>query len=223
MELLLIPTAFERDLCSELLVQRLGRNRTRVELCGLGAIQAAIHATRLIDHLKPQRVWLVGLAGMYSIAKGSLIESPHELAIGRAYEFTRVAIHGIGVGEGQNHVSMASLGWNQRFGQERSAQSIINLTDKPDGPMLLTVCSASARSEEAADRQRMNPGSVAEDMESYCVALSCQTMGVPLRVIRGISNVAGDRNHTHWKSATAMTAAIDLLFELNSQQSTSIP
>ena len=39
----------------------------------------------------------------------------------------------------------------------------------------------------------------AEDMEGFAVATACRLANVPLSIIRGISNVAGDRDHRRWE------------------------
>ena len=46
-------------------------------------------------------------------------------------------------------------------------------------------------------------------MESFSVAAACNQLGVPLRVIRGISNWAGDREQARWQTKRAMLAAIE--------------
>jgi futalosine hydrolase len=51
---------------------------------------------------------------------------------------------------------------------------------------------------------------VAEDMESFSVALACLACKVPLTIVRGISNQAGDRNKSRWVVAPALKAAADL-------------
>ena len=66
------------------------------------------------------------------------------------------------------------------------------------------MCSASATPEEAARKRERFPGAVAEDMEGFGVALACHLTGTPLRILRGISNLAGDRDHGNWRSAPAL-------------------
>jgi futalosine hydrolase len=60
------------------------------------------------------------------------------------------------------------------------------------------------------DRQRRldrYPEVVAEDMEGYAVALACRLENVPLVIVRGISNVVGDRLSENWQIPEALTAA----------------
>jgi futalosine hydrolase len=48
---------------------------------------------------------------------------------------------------------------------------------------------------------------VAEDMEGFAVAMACRLRGVPLDIVRGISNTAGDRDASRWQVAAALEAA----------------
>ncbi len=63
----------------------------------------------------------------------------------------------------------------------------------------------------------MFPKAVAEDMEGYAVALACRLHDVPLTIIRGISNQAGDRNHDGWQVAEALQSAAELFGEVRLQ------
>jgi futalosine hydrolase len=76
--------------------------------------------------------------------------------------------------------------------------------------MLLTVCAASANAVDVADRLRRFPLAVAEDMEAFSVAVACRMAQIPLAVIRGISNMAGDRDKANWNVAAALEAAANL-------------
>jgi len=186
-------------------------------------VQAAINATRLVLELKPNRVWLVGIAGALMDRQSSQVsvnaigslDAPRHLQIGCAYEFSQVAIDGIGVGQGASHVSFERLGWGRLFGGPSCPGGVIPLNSNPVRDLqLLSVCSASADAEEAAVRRQRHPHACAEDMESYAVAAACLQLNVPLRVIRGISNLAGNRKHDQWQAKPAMRSAFQLVREL---------
>jgi len=51
-------------------------------------------------------------------------------------------------------------------------------------------------------------------MEAYSVAVAARLHGVPLTVVRGISNLAGDRDHSRWRMTEALQAARAVLREL---------
>jgi len=74
----------------------------------------------------------------------------------------------------------------------------------------LTVCAAAGDRDQAHDRYQRY-ATEAEDMEAFAVAAACQLQNLPLRVVRGISNIAGDRDHSKWKSAEAMNSALDIV------------
>ena len=50
-------------------------------------------------------------------------------------------------------------------------------------------------------------------MEGFSVAVACQFAGIPLKVVRGISNIAGDRDKGRWRIKDAMDAAATLMLE----------
>ena len=45
------------------------------------------------------------------------------------------------------------------------------------------------------------------------VAFAGAMAGIPVRIVRGISNIAGDREKSRWRIADALHAATDLLKE----------
>ena len=71
---------------------------------------------------------------------------------------------------------------------------------------MLTCCAASASEHDVRLKLKKHPGAVAEDMEGFSVAAACRLAGVPLRVVRGISNRAGDRNKNNWRVGVAMAS-----------------
>ena len=215
--LLLVPTEFEWDHLSKQIPGsvRLGGDSVgvtesetlSVRICGFGPIAAAARAAALIGELKPSRVVLAGIAGTYR----------ESLRVGSAYEFDSVSSHGVGVGSGNEFVTAGEMGWRQFHDSTRPD---LNLTDTLElspiskatsAGMLLTCCSGSADLQDAAIKKSKFPGAVAEDMEAFGVAVSCTIAGVPLSVIRGISNRAGDRDHAGWKVGEALAAAAEML------------
>lgn len=200
--LVLIPTQFELDILqgfeSFQQIQRLP-----IELCGFGAIVAAARTAFLLEEHNPDRALLLGIAGTLS----------DRLKVGEAYEFDQVVCHGIGVGSGENFRSAEMLDWNQWSG----AKSESNIGDKivlrEGASQLLTCTSASNDENDLSIRKRLYPDSLAEDMEGFSVAAACHLAGVPLRIVRGISNVVGDRDKSHWQIKTALQSALELVLK----------
>lgn len=141
---------------------------------------------------------------------------------------TSVVQHGVGVGEGRLYQSAEKMGFN-RFNSDLHLQTPDQITLQSslmneDGGRVtgslrnlvgsfLSVMSASSCPEEAEERRLAYPDAMLEDMETYSIALACHTAGVPLIAIRGISNVAGDRDFANWNSKAAMQAASDVLLD----------
>jgi len=171
---------------------------TEMALCGFGPVMAAAKTSELLFNRRPDRVVLIGIAGSYS----------SELAIGSAYIFERVACFGIGAGQGDDHTPAHQMG-GSAHPENHNPSGIIHL-DSPSPFGLLTTCSAAGNEREVARRLKYNPDFHAEDMEGFAVAIACQLANVPLTIIRGISNQAGDRDHARWVIGGAMRAAWEL-------------
>jgi futalosine hydrolase len=183
MALILVPTSYEAEL--------LDLSDVPVAVCGFGLAAAGAGASYAIgEHADDAAdgVILVGAAGSYD---------PRAAPLGSALVASAVRVRGVGVGYGAGHRTAAQLGW---------ADADVMPLDG-DGGELLSVASASASLEQAAARSARNPAAVGEEMEGYAVALAAQLHGVPLRIVRGISNVAGDREHDRWQMDEALAAA----------------
>ena len=208
--LVLVPTELERGLLNE--VPGFNWNG-RSELCGFGPVGAGIRTATLIAQLRPKRILLVGLAGTYE---------PVSVPIGTAVLFDRVAMYGVGSGNGPGFVSAASMGFTEFVGcrnMQRDRELKLRTLGVVARGTLLTCTTASATSEDVAQRRSLVPDAVVEDMEGFAVALACQYAGIDVAIVRGISNQAGDRDHSHWKTTQAMRAAWDLADGLLSRAS----
>lgn len=196
--LVLIPTELERSVLSEL--GGLAPLRARIELCGLGAVAAAARAAQSIARERPSRVLLLGIAGSYELARAPL---------GSALEFARVRAHGLGAGEGEGALSCAQLGFAQWPGPPALGDelALAPLAPANAAPLLLGVCAAAGDAREAGVRHARAPEALAEDMESFGLAFACALAGVPLAIVRGISNAAGDRARERWRVREALAAA----------------
>lgn len=208
-QLVLVPTELERSRIEPVLAAACGAE-VRIELCGFGPVVAAARSARLIAAHRPRAVLLVGIAGRFS----------DRLRIGEAYAFERVACHGIGAGTGEAFISAEGMGWLQwpadgidsatRVGDLLPCSSDRVPAPAPRGGLLLSACSASADDADVGARLRLHPEAAAEDMEGFAVAAACRLAGVPLDVVRGISNTAGDRDPSHWQIDAACRAAAAL-------------
>jgi len=212
--LLLVPTAVERGHIEPLVAAARG-GAVKIELCGFGPIVAAARTAQLIAAERPPAIVLVGIAGRVT----------DRLAIGQAYTFERVACHGIGAGSGANFLPAGAMGFSQwpgdtcdpgtRIGDSLPAASgRLSAAATARAGLLLTACAAAAGDDDVRARLRLHPDAAAEDMEGFAVAAACRLAGVPLDIVRGISNTAGDRDTSRWQVAAACHAAAALAASL---------
>ncbi len=199
--LILIPTEGEKE--SLLRQGSWPEEEIRVELCGFGPVAAAARTAQLLAALRPRRALLLGVAGTLE---------PKACPVESVQEFDAVALDGLGAGDGDTLSGLRELGFAQWPGSpstfEEPVFERIDLIEQPAGKarLLLTVCAASASSGQAVRRRARHPGALAEDMEGFGVALACKLARVPLTLLRGISNVAGDRQHSRWRIQPALDA-----------------
>lgn len=196
--LILVPTDFERqqlDLPPGVPVQILGFGP--LAAAASCALALAPGATKRV----PKRVLLIGIAGTFDAAA---------LPVASARAFARVACDGVGVGLGSETLFPSQLGFPQIAGETPVFEELPLHTTAAAQGLLVTTPAASANATEAAARAARFPGAVAEDMEAFGAALACHLVGLELTVIRGISNVAGDRDKSHWQIKAALDAAAKL-------------
>jgi futalosine hydrolase len=212
--LVLVPTELERRLIEPVAAASgnlVGSHGSvRLELCGFGPVVAAARTARLIAEHRPERVLLVGIAGRFT----------DRLALGAAYAFDRVACHGVGAGSGDALLPAEALGWPQwpgdgvdptaRIGDLLPCTSGADSAGTARAGLLLSACAASAGADDVRVRLRLHPEAAAEDMEGFAVAAACRLAGVPLDIVRGISNTAGDRDNSGWQVDDACRAAAEL-------------
>ncbi|XZE44531.1 futalosine hydrolase [Pirellulaceae bacterium SH467] len=205
MKLLLIPTAFERERLSLELRRAWTEQGNKIELCGFGMAIAGITTAMALQRWNPTEVVLLGIAGAYA----------EDLPIGSSVEFSRVTCYGVGVGTGESFVSAGDLNWHHWTGPPEIADRIDFGSDPRCDAELLTVASAASDSEEVKRRMAKHPAAIAEDMEGFSVAAACRLTHIPLRIVRGISNRVGDRDHRHWEIERSLDAAMAQVLETN--------
>lgn len=215
--LLLIPTAYEKGMIASETLTLFRKLEIEVALCGFGLIASAAQTARLITQRQPDRVILAGIAGLY---RNREID---EAWLGRAVQFDRVGCYGIGVGSGLDFQSSGTLGWSQLQSEQQaySTSDVIKLDSfglelqQRTGWTLLSVTAASSNTEEARSKREYFPDANAEDMEGFGVAMACELCRVPISIIRGFSNWAGDREHKNWKVAEAMGSVCELVINIS--------
>ncbi len=191
--LVLVPTA------PELAALRALGGFGDAELVGFGPVAAAARAAQLCAERRPSRLLLVGIAGSYG---------PRPAA---AEVFGAVRLDGVGFGQGAAHGLPSAMGlaqWRDAAGAIFEELDLAAPTGAP-ASLLVTVTAAATAADVAARRLR-HPGAAGEDMEAFGVALAARMAGVSATVVRGWSNVAGERDHARWDIQGALAAAHDL-------------
>ncbi|MED5330688.1 MAG: hypothetical protein VX916_05300 [Planctomycetota bacterium] len=200
--LCLIPSPMEVNLLEDLLSCAPGT----LACCGVGPVDAALGA---LEHLRkdpPQACLLADIGGTRDEAR---------LPVGSLLWGTAVRNEAVGAGGGEDFIDLEGMALE---GVEAPGEiSLMALHDvglseevAPLQGVIGTVAAASASYEEAETRQRLRPEVLVEEMEGWAVARACQRAGVPLGILRAVSNVAGDRRHETWavKEALATLASV---------------
>jgi futalosine hydrolase len=188
--LILVPTAIESGLLFP------NGSPGRLAVCGFGLAAAgagAAHAIAVNLSAASDGVVLVGAAGTYDAERHP---------IGSAVVAGAVRCEGIGAGNGAAHRSGAELGFADSDAIELG-----------EGAELLSVAAAAGSPSEAAGRHSRHPAAVGEEMEGYAVAVAAGLFGVGLTIVRGFSNIAGERDRTRWRMEDALRRAASLVLE----------
>ncbi len=206
--LVLVPTLREAELLLGNLGQGLGAPRlatlagrsVRVALSGCGLAAAGATCGRWFAKLAPDAALLVGSAGTLD---------PEAFPIGRVMVAESVACDGIGAGDGESFAPLAEPPLPVALAGDGSLAPIALTTptrrDLVHGALLSVAAAAGSRSQAQA-RRRRHPQALAEEMEGYAVALAARVARVPLTILRGASNEAGDRDHSGWRMEPALAA-----------------
>jgi len=172
-----------------------------VALVGIGLAAAGATCGRWLAGRPPSAALLVGLCGTFDERK---------LPVGGLFEATAVACDGIGAGEAEHFAELPFPPLARPLAGERPLATL-RCASAGGGARavrgaLLSVAAASAGAAMVARRRRRHPDALAEDMEGFAVALAARLAQVPLAILRGASNVAGDRVHARWRVDEALAA-----------------
>lgn len=212
--LLLIPTPREaRALldggraprCEDPETVEIGGRPVRAALCGFGPAAAGALSALALARERPGMALLVGVAGAYD---------PDRTPRGTLFSAREVRFADLGTGRGAVRRSAQALGFEQAPpGPGRAAVGdVLSLRPPPSETLvgasggLLTVAAGSGSLEEGRERARAFPDAVGEDMEGFAVALAAQRLGIPLSIVRAVSNAAGEPDKAAWDVPGALAA-----------------
>ncbi|MFN9246634.1 MAG: hypothetical protein ACK6DS_06105, partial [Planctomycetota bacterium] len=136
-----------------------------------------------------------------------------------------VGISGVGIsGVGISGVGISGVG-SLESGEVIPLYTAPLVRGGPNAGLSLTCTAASNSAADCELRRRNFPQAVFEEMEGFGVALACLEhqkatgQAIASGMVRGVSNVAGDRNKAHWQIAPALAAVAELLLQILTQDS----
>jgi futalosine hydrolase len=192
--LLLVPTRLEAERLLDgpvpaderPIASGVGGRAVHAALVGFGPFAAGVLAARAFGTGPEGPCVLAGLAGSYDAER---------LPVGALFEATEVGIEDAGAagfslveGTPSRAAIRDRIGLGGPWGRAHGLVS----------GALLTVARASASPEEAASRGGAH-GALAEDMEGFPVALAARLANRPLRILRAVSNLAGQGDRSAWR------------------------
>ncbi|MDZ7800322.1 MAG: futalosine hydrolase [Trueperaceae bacterium] len=181
---------------------------------GVGSAAAAAAAALTNQRHRPSALLLLGIGGAYA---GSFV--PVGAAACAAWEFALDA--GVVASEGTRSLAEIPLALASSAGGDPLYDRIP--TDPGWQAALARACRMAPQGFATSDgisgdldvagARAQRSGAAVESMEGAAVALVCARMGLPFGEVRGISNVAGVRDHASWDAEGAVRAATYALLD----------
>ncbi|MCP4715880.1 MAG: futalosine hydrolase [Deltaproteobacteria bacterium] len=204
---------FDTELGCALFSARRGERELVIAESGPGLANAAAAAAVVCMRVRPLRIVNCGVCGVYA-ADAALLGS---VAVG-----TRAVFADTGVASEEDFLSMEDIDLPLAIsGEGRDTFNAIDLDcvdvlQEIQRGCFLSVAAASGCAARAASLKARfcADALVCEDMESAAVALVAHKAGIPCTVLRGISNLCGERDYQKWKLQEAAENAQRELIKL---------
>lgn len=197
-------SAFEPEVES---LRRLVRGVRGISLkpIGIGAVDAAVGATRAIAAARPARVIFVGTAGIYGRGKAATAAIGSVAVAGELFCVSMAALRGDGYLPGPMILRV-----------ETSPELRLALAAHVPGeapPPGVACPMAITRSESLGLRIAAATGASLENLETFSVARAAKAAGVPFGAVLGIANRVAPIGHEQWlrHHREASRAACDLV------------
>lgn len=161
---------------------RIGSNEVCVMKCGIGKVNSALNAFRMIDGFKPDLVINSGVAG------GADTSMP----VGALLIATEAAYHDVWCGPGTEWGQID--GMPRRFPMDASLLEKCSVLPGLEDARYGLICSGDrfiSKVEEVEFIKSEFPDALACDMESASIAQACRDKGVPFAVVRVVSDTPG--------------------------------
>jgi futalosine hydrolase len=178
------------------------RPHVPVVCTGVGAVNAAYALTRFLDREQVKAIVACGIGGAYpgsGIPIGSVVCAESE------------CYGDLGADSPGGFLDMQALG----FPVVASVPPIYNVLPMQIFPALrrarfVTMNTCTGNDDDARAIETRTGGSV-ESMEGAAIAHVAALAGIPVGEIRGISNIAGNRDRSGWRVGEAASAAREAL------------
>lgn len=196
MEDLLVCFATDRE--GEGLPAAVGGRRLVLLRTGVGAVNAAFALTRYLTARRADAVLVCGVAGAYpgsGLAVGDVVCAESE-------------IYGdLGADSPEGFLDMRTLGFPVIEGPPPIFDAIpLDLFPAARRARFVTCATVTGTDRRAAEISARTGGSV-ESMEGAALVHVARLLGVRVGEVRGVSNVAGDRDRARWRVGDAAAAA----------------
>jgi len=166
-----------------------------VSAVGIGVVSAACSVGGLVERLDISQAIMLGSAGCYDNSGLKI----GDLAVASSEVLSELGLCvGAGIGSADD---LALAGLSQEIAMdpdlaEALAHAAAQVATARTG-RFLSVVGVSADDHQALQRaDRFHP--LVENMEGFAAALVGQKIGIPVGEVRGISNIAGNRDKSRW-------------------------
>lgn len=173
-----------------------------------GIANAAAATAVAVDRFGPGKIFNVGVCGVYSDNMGLLA---------KVVAGTSAVFADAGVESDDSFLPLEAI--DLPLAKTKSGTKVYNVIELNDKPVaekvrrgiFLTVGASSGsnlRAQKIKSRFKIDEGMLlCEDMESAAVGLIALKASIPCTVLRGVSNLCGERDHKNWKLLKAAEAA----------------
>lgn len=179
---------------------RLEKNEVVLWQCGIGKVNAAVGAMRLVQEHHPDVIISTGLAGG--------IDS--KMQVMDVLAASQCVYHDVDCGSSLDCILGQVQGLPPRFDADKHLLAHASTVPTTTGERLMSglICTGD---QFITDRERQNvikqnfPDGLACDMESAAIAQTCHLLGIPFLSLRVISDTPGrtDDHHQQWEDFLA--------------------
>lgn len=171
---------------SKAFIGRMGDNEVCVMKCGIGKVNSALNAYRMIDGFGPELVVNSGVAG----------GADASMKVGSLLIATEAAYHDVWCGPGTEWGRID--GMPRRFAMDKALVEACHALPGLEDARYGLICSGDrfiSKADEVEFIKGEFPDALACDMESASIAHACLYKGVPFAVVRVVSDTPGQADN----------------------------